>query len=282
MRGLLALLMLLAGLVVVTGTVVSGAQGGDPPWAGDLHDEMEREAQRHNAWVEREDPEFVGDRVAENERGTITVRGEAGGEAVYSFRTDEEMRVTDIGRGPARDETVRIFASKPALEDVLRSQNPAAAFGDAVAAGDVRVERVVGAAGHELALGLAEGALGVLGLGASAALIGALGVGTAVSLPGLLFSRGLSALQATVQRLLDGLKTVLKLLAHLVAAVEALQLLGFEAREKIRAKATGVRARLRAAGGSLRRRLSALDEMPEAEDRDRSGGEAAPQGEEGQ
>ena len=282
MRGLLALLVLFAVLLVGAGGALAGVQSGDPAWADEVHADLERGAATHNAWVEREAPSFAGDQVVRNERATVTVRGEDGGEAVYSLRTDEELRVTDVDRGPARDETMRVFASKPALEDVLRSENPAATFGDAVAAGDVRVERVVGVGGHELALGPTEGALGVLGFGASAALVGLLGVGTAISLPGLLLSRGLSALRATVRRLLDGLKTLLKLLAHLVAAVEALQLLGFEVREKIRAKAKGVRARLRAVGESLRRRLAALDEMPEAEDRGRGGSDTAPQGKEGQ
>lgn len=280
MRGSVTLLILSAALLAA-GSAVVGGQGADPAWADEVHADLERGAATHNAWVEREDPQFVGDRVVRNERATVTVRGE-GGEAVYSLRTDDEMRVTDVDRGPAHDETMRVFASKPALEQVLRSENPAAAFGDAVVAGDLRVERVVGVAGHDLALGLTEGAVGLLGVGASAALVGLLGLGTAVSLPGLLFSRGLSALRGAVRRLLNGLRTLLKILAHLIAAVEALQLLGFEARETIRTRAQAGRARLRAAGGSLRRRLAALDEMPEAEDRGRGGSETSPQGDDSQ
>mgnify|MGYP006297211263 FL=1 len=191
MRGLVASLVLLAVVLVAAGGALAGAD--DPAWADDVHEDLERGAATHNAWVDREDPQFVGDRLVRNERATVTVDGEGGGEAVYSLRTDEEMRVTGVERGPARDETTRVFASKPALERVLRSENPATAFGDAVAAGDIRVERVVGVGGHELALGPLDGALGMLGFGASAALVGLLGVGTAVSLPGPVLSRGLSA-----------------------------------------------------------------------------------------
>lgn len=280
MRWLLAIATAAAVLLVATGSGV--AQGGDPPWAGEVHAELERGAQTHNEWVTSEDPEFAGDRLAENEQAEVTVRDEAGAEAVYTVETDQEMRVTDVARGPTDDETMRVFASKPALEQALQSETPAAAVGDAIATGDIRVERVVGVAGHELAVGAMEGAVGLLGVGAGAALVGLLGAGTVLSLPGLLFSRGVPGLRATAKRLLNGLKTVLKLLAHLIAAVEALQLLGFEARERIRTRARAGRARARAAGASVRDWLAELDEMPEAEDRGRGGGEGTTHSEDGQ
>lgn len=275
------MLTVFAVVFVAAGAALAGAQQNDPAWADDVHGDLERGAETHNDWVDSEGPEFVGDRVAENETAELTVHDENGAAAIYSVRTDDEMRVTDVDRGPAADETTRVFASKPALEDVLRAENPAQALGDAIAAGDVRVERVVGVAGRELAVGLAEGVLGVLGVGAAAALVGLLGVGTAASLPGLLISRGLSALRAALRRLLDGLRSLLKLVAHLLAAVEALQLLGFEAREQIRRSARDARAGMRSAGARVRERLAALDEMPTAEDRGRGGDETPSQGDEG-
>jgi len=188
MKVLLALLTALALVLVAGGGAV--AQGGDPAWAEAVHDDLERGAAAHNEWVEREDPEFTGDRLAENERAEVTVRDDAGAEAMYSLRTDEEMRITDVARGPTEGETVRMFASKPALERALRSENPGEAFGEALASGDIRVERVVDVGGHRLGLGAMEGLLGLFGVGAGAALLGVLGVGTAASLPVLLLSRG--------------------------------------------------------------------------------------------
>lgn len=271
----------LAVLFLVVGVAAGGAvaQADDPAWADEVHADLERGAATHNAWVEREEPSFVGDRFAENEHVTLTVSDEGDAAAVYSVHTDDEMRVTDVNRGPARDETMRAFASKPALEDVAQADNPAAAFGDAVASGDIRVERPVDVGGHELALGPMDGLLGVLGFGVGAALLGVVGVGTLLSVPGLVLSRGFEAIRSALRGVVDGLKALLKVLAHLLAAVEALQLLGFRVRERIQSAARRVRARLRALGGSLRARLAALDDMAEREERD---GEGVPQRDDGQ
>ena len=271
MRGAIGL-----GAILVLGLAVSGAvaQTGDPAWADEVHADLEDGAATHNAWVERTDPSFPGDRLLRDERVTMTVRGDDGSEAVYSFRTDDEMRVSDVERGPATSATVRVFASKPALKRALRAENPVGAFGEAVASGDVRVERVVGVFGRELTLGPADGLLGLLGFAAGAALVGLVGLGTVLSLPVVLLSRGAAGIRAALRRVLGALDAVVGFLAEVITAVSALELLGYDVRARIRAAAVGLRAKLRAVGARLRRAVSANEDSGNSPKRESDG--AAP------
>ncbi|MBX0287347.1 hypothetical protein [Haloarcula salinisoli] len=260
MRWVVTSLIVTAALVVATGGALA-VQGG-PAWAEEFQGDLERGAAAHNAWADSEDPQFVGDRFVRNERVSLTVSGADGGEAVYGVWTDDEMRITDVSRGPPQDETMRVFASKPALEEVLRAENPATAFGEAVASGDVRVERMVGVGGHELAVGPIGALLGLAGLGLGAGLLGVVGLGTLLAGPGHLVSRGAGVLRAAVRRILDGLRWLAKVLGKLFLIVELLQLLGYEVRDRMKAAIRRVRLRVQARWLSLRKRLDtrALDE----------------------
>jgi len=275
MKVLLAVSTVLV-VVMVTGGVLG--QGGEPPWADEVHADLERGAETHNKWVNRTDPDYPGDRVVENESGTLTVRGEAGGEADYALRTDDELHITDVDRGPAADESFRMFASKPDIEQAMAADNPAAALGEAVRDGDVRVERVVSVGGRDLGLGLAEGLVGLAGVGAGAALLGALGLGTAASLPVLLVSRGTSALRKLLGTLWRLLTALVGVLTKLVTLVTTMEILGFDVRKRIAGATKPLRHHLRRGWRWLRRWVARLDEMQEPADRDRTAGDTGDEG----
>lgn len=221
-----------AFVTLLLGSSVATAQPGQPEWADDFFAELDDWVTEYNEHVNTEGVEFPGDLLLKNERVNMYVAAADGTEAVYSFRTDGEMRILDLQQRAREDETVQVKTTRVVLERVVAEADPATAVTDAVLAGEIRVKRLVTVFGWTTAIGVTETAIGVAAIVASA-VVTKVGMSSLLSSLKLLGSEVSSTGQLFVRPLLRILGVLKAHLSDLVAALTALEILGVDVKTRI-------------------------------------------------
>jgi hypothetical protein len=111
-----------------------------PPWARSLFRRLWLYRDRYNESVEGADLGFAGGRLR-NEVVDLHVTAE-GADAVFSFVTDDDVRIDELRPGARTDATLRMDATRDTVDEVLDADAPARAFRTAVVEGDVTVRGV--------------------------------------------------------------------------------------------------------------------------------------------
>jgi hypothetical protein len=230
-RTAVSLLML---VVLLLGSGVATAQTGQPEWADDFFAELDDWVAEYNEHVDTEGVEFPGDLLLANERVNLYVGAEDGTEAIYSFRTDGEMRILDLQQRAREDETVRVKTTRAVLERVVAEADPATAITDAVLAGEIRVKRLVTVFGSTIAIGVTEAAIGVAAIVAGTVVVAKIGISGLLSLLKLLGSKVSSMGHWIAQTLLQGLSALKTILSDLLTALTVLEVLGVDVKTRVR------------------------------------------------
>lgn len=177
-RGRVATLVL---VLLLLGAGVAGGQSTQPAWADGFFVELRGWTDDYNAYVERSDPSFPGHTLLRGERVDLYVRDDDGAVAVFSFRTDERLRIDDLRQGARADATARVTASRAVLERLATAEDPAPALRNAILAGEIDIRRVVTVLGQSIAVGVLEAAAAVLGAVAGVIIVAKVGVGGLVT-----------------------------------------------------------------------------------------------------
>lgn len=162
-----------ARAVVLIVVLLSGGAGidqaGQPEWTEDFYVELKGWAEEYNSQVETDSVGFPGSGLVRDERVNLYVKASDGSEAVYSFRTDERLRIRDLERGKRDDVTLRVATTKATLERVANEEDSAAALRRAILIRDIRIQRVLRLpSGSVIAIGSPEVIIGSLALVATA------------------------------------------------------------------------------------------------------------------
>lgn len=155
---------LLVGLVVVASLCASGglaAQGAD--WEEDLFERLERAADDAEARPGVRDVPLYDESSLRGARINLFVRGDSS-RAVYSFRIDDQYRITDLREARRADPTHRVRTTKATLEDVVAATDRTGAIQRGIRTGQIRVERVFLVFGFPVAIGPLDGLVGISGL----------------------------------------------------------------------------------------------------------------------
>lgn len=245
----------LTGSVLLIAAFLSGplvapgvAQDDQPEWADDVFDRLERAVEGYNAGLGPERRGVLERWLLAEARVNLYVEGPDGGEVVASFRTDDSLRITHLQRGRLGNPTLRVRASRAAVERVAGADDPARAVDNEILNGRIRIKRVFRLLpGVVIAVGVREAGLATGGVLLATAAVAKLGV------KGLL-----SALWAGVQKLLSGVlaagRTLWESLGSIATMLTVLDQLGLlerlkatagEVYERLRAVVLGVRSRVR-------------------------------------
>ena len=125
----------LAVLVIASG--VATAQSDRPEWADEAYAEFGGMVAAYNESITGVDLGIAGDQLA-NERVNLVVTDADGDTATFSFRMDSQLRMTQLSQEARSDATLRMSADRQTFNETLTADNPAVAFRDAVAGGDIR------------------------------------------------------------------------------------------------------------------------------------------------
>jgi hypothetical protein len=130
--------VVLAILVVTSGvSTAQSAQSSQPDWADEAYGEFSGMVATYNESITQVDLGIAGDQLS-NERVNLVVTGADGETATFSFRMDDQLRMTELDQGPRSDATLRMSTDRETFNETLTADNPAATFRDAVADGDIR------------------------------------------------------------------------------------------------------------------------------------------------
>jgi hypothetical protein len=129
--------VLVALLVVSSGVAVAQDDGADQPeWADQAFEDYSGMVDVYNQQITSVDLGIAGDQLS-GERVNFVVTDDDGETATFSFRMDNQLRMTELEQGPRSDATLRMSTDRETLERILDADNPAAAFRNAVTDGDV-------------------------------------------------------------------------------------------------------------------------------------------------
>jgi hypothetical protein len=237
-------------LPVLLVAVLLGAGGGSgqaeqPEWGDDLLAELDGWADEYNVAAGTGKVEFPGHWLVRDQRVNLYVEAADGSEAVYSFTTDERLRVAELEQGERDDATLHVRTTKATLERVASEADRAAAVRRALVSREIRVERVLRLpAGLTLVVGVPEVVVGVVGVVTAALALAKVGVGGAASIQQAATSRALATVRRAIGPLRSTVEANRRALLQLYTALSALDLFGVVDVTK--------------AGRTLRRRLIAL------------------------
>jgi hypothetical protein len=233
-----------------------------PDWADGLFDRLEQARVEYNANAETGEAGFLEQWLLRNARVNLYVDDRNGSETVFSFRTDERLRITELRQRERSAPTLQVRASKTAVERVTNADDKSGAISREVWTGNIRVQRVVSIVpGVTIVVGLEE----VLGAVAAGAILGV--AGASLGAPG-----PVSAVWQTTRRGIDTLADLgrslwqnLGKIATVVTLLEQLDLL-----DRVRGTIASVRASVRTRIAGLRRRLRRDGSDPDRSDERRN------------
>ena len=129
---------------IVTGepTVMigGGAVGTTPDWAVELYDQMRTYVNEHNAEIGDADVGSLAGQLG-GETANLYVDA-AEGEAEFSFRTTDGIRIREFERGTREDATVRMETDEETVDRIATDDEPVEAFRAAIVADDIRVSGI--------------------------------------------------------------------------------------------------------------------------------------------
>jgi hypothetical protein len=130
--------VLLAFLVVTSGVVVaqSDTASDQPAWADAAFAEYEGMVAVYNESITAVDLGVAGEQLS-GERVNFVVTDGDGETATFSFRMDDQLRMTELQQGARSDATLKMSTDRTTLNEVVTADNPAVAFRNAVAGGDI-------------------------------------------------------------------------------------------------------------------------------------------------
>ena len=118
-----------------------GAQTEDPEWSEDMLERLRAAAEEFN----ESDGGVVGpidEWFLKGTRGNLHVKARDGSIVVYSFYINEKLDVSRLKRGRVADPSVRVIASKRALERITEPKRPRVTIEQEVADRDIRIVRL--------------------------------------------------------------------------------------------------------------------------------------------
>lgn len=136
---ILALLVVTSGVGVVTAQ--SDAASDQPEWADEAFAEYGEMVAVYNESITSTDLGIAGDQLA-NERVNLVVTDSDGSTATFSFRTDSQLRMTEVKQGTRADATIRMSTDRETFNETLTADDPAATFTSAVTEGDIEIDGV--------------------------------------------------------------------------------------------------------------------------------------------
>lgn len=133
--------IVLAVLVVTSGLAVAQSDGesDQPAWADEAFSEYEGMVAVYNESVTSVDLGVAGDQLS-NERVNLVVTDSDGSTATFSFRTDSQLRMTEVKQGTRADATIRMSTDRETFNETLTADDPAATFTNAVTEGDIEID----------------------------------------------------------------------------------------------------------------------------------------------
>ncbi|MFB6295619.1 MAG: hypothetical protein ABEH66_02105 [Halobacteriales archaeon] len=237
----LACIVLAVGLLAGSGA----AQTDQPEWSDDILHRMESAAADYNSNIGTNEVGFLERYLLRNARVNLYVSDKSGSEAVFSFRTDEQLRVTDLRRAKHQNPTLQVRTSKEVVEEVSNADNKLKAVKRKIWTREIRVKRVYGIFGLVIAVGVTE-IVGTAAIGAVALAAGKFGPSSALS-------SARSAVGRAVHRLVSAGGSVWQNLGKIAAAVTLLDQLDLldqlqqtvsDTWDGIRTKVAGILTRL--------------------------------------
>lgn len=225
---------------------VGSAQTDRPEWSDDLYVSLQDAVEGYNSRVESDETGFLEQWLLRNARVNLYVTGPDGSEAVFSFRTDDRLRMSQLRHGKYTEPTLRVQTSRAAINRITAAEDKRAAISSEFWTGAIRVKRIYPIVpGLLIAVGVRE-AVGVATVG-GLLLAGASKFG----ISGLLsYIRGtIRVVLAKLSGLIRALWQNVASIVSLITLLEKFELLSW-LREKIRnsldwlrTKATGVLSR---------------------------------------
>lgn len=134
--------VLLATLLVVSvasfGIGAGLAQSDQPAWADEMFGNFEGFVSAYNENVDASDLGMAADQL-KNERVNLIVTDSDGTQATASFRMNGQLQIQELEQGTRDDATLKMTTDRATIERILESNNPATAFQNALADGDIRI-----------------------------------------------------------------------------------------------------------------------------------------------
>lgn len=130
--------LLTVGLIAGSGV----AQTDRPEWSTDLFESLQDAVEGYNSRIEADDTGFLEQWLLRNARVNLYVTGPDESEAVFSFRTDDRLRVTQLRQGKHAEPTLRVRTSRAAINRIADAEDKHAAISSEFWAGRIRVKRI--------------------------------------------------------------------------------------------------------------------------------------------
>jgi hypothetical protein len=136
------IVVLVALTVIGAGSLPAVAQSTQPGWADDLYQRTQGMVSTYNEQVTEDDLGFAAGQLT-GERINLLITDETSGEtATFSFRMDDQLRITQLAQGPREDATLRMTTTRATVDQIINAEQPAQVFRSAVRRGDITIRGV--------------------------------------------------------------------------------------------------------------------------------------------
>jgi len=156
------LILLLSGSIAVVGS----GQATQPEWEDALFNDMKDAAGEYNSQADSGKVWAHERWLIQDAKINLYVRSDTS-TAVYSFRIDEQMRITDLRQTKYDNPTYQVITSKETADEIIAADNTHAAIRGNIRTRQIRVQRVLHLLGIAVAIGIKEGVVGLGGIALS-------------------------------------------------------------------------------------------------------------------
>lgn len=118
------------------------AQSDQPDWADDLYEDAQSMVGTYNEQVTEADLGRAAGQL-KGERINLVITDQSSGEtATFSFRMDEQLRITELDDAPREDATLRMTTDRQTVDRINSAEQPGQEFRDAVRNRDIEITGV--------------------------------------------------------------------------------------------------------------------------------------------
>ncbi|MEA5407134.1 hypothetical protein VB773_05770 [Haloarculaceae archaeon H-GB2-1] len=131
--------------ILVLGSVVTAgvaAQTNQPGWADDLYTDAETMVSTYNEQVEGKDLGTAAGQLKGEKINLVISDGQTAEVATFSFRMDNELRITELKKGARDDATLEMATNRQTVQKINEANSPGFVFRNAIKSRDISINGV--------------------------------------------------------------------------------------------------------------------------------------------
>ncbi|MFC7026375.1 hypothetical protein ACFQJ5_16710 [Halomicroarcula sp. GCM10025324] len=132
----LTIIFVALGLTLAATPALAQSQ---PAWGNEMYEQMNPMVEKYNENIRADDLGVAAGQL-KGEKVNLVITDTDGSQATTSFRMDDQLNIRDLKQGERDDATLKMSTDRATMEQIISADNPAIAFQNAIASGDIEMD----------------------------------------------------------------------------------------------------------------------------------------------